>query len=334
MSMLKKTVSQLLLSQLVSFCMRRGWIVDDVFRQAGYDLAQLRVGQRLLTQDDFLPLLLSISKQKHMPDIALKLGHEIHSEQLGVFGALVSSSANLTAAVHVFSQFNALLDDRFQLHLKKRHDTLWLVYESGYKPVSQHPFYTELLFSAVAAHANQFSRLDSAPLSIEFAHAAPNYSASYADHFTCPVAWSKTHNQMQLPTHAANTPFTTQNTRYHAHALAEAKKLLPNQSASRTEQVRAYLQTHVADASACQLDAVSCFLQCSSRTLQRELQAENTSLKQLLDDTRRLIACDQLTNTNARIESIGQAVGFEYPSSFTAKFKQWTGQTPRQFREQ
>lgn len=322
--------SQLILSQLVSFCMRRGWSADDVFRDAGFDLAQLRIGQRLFTQDDFMPVLASIAQQKNKPNIALQLGQEIHSEQLGLFGALISSSPNLTVAVQRFTEFNQLLDDRFQLNMSMDEDSLWLIYKSH---PEAHPFYAELLFSAVSAHAKQFSRFDATPILIEFTHTEPDYTACYAQYFPCPIAFNKTQNRMQLPKDAAEAPFTTQSTRYHKHALSEAKKLLPNQPATRSAQVSSYLKSHLADADACHLDVVSTFLNCSSRTLQRELKSENTSLKKLLDEARRISACKQLQNTNVSIESIGQSVGFEYPSSFAARFKQWTGLTPRQFRD-
>lgn len=325
--------SQIILSQLVSFCMRRGWSADEVLRRAGFDLAQLRIGQRLLTQDDLIPLLTSIALQKNLPDIALQIGQEIHSEQLGLFGTLVSSSPNLTVAVQRFTEFNQLLDDRFQLSISMQDNTLWLIYESYHVADAMHPFYSEILFSAVTAHANQLSRFDAAPKCIEFMHDQPDYANCYSQYFPCEVLFGKAQNRMQLPRYVAETPFTTQNTRYHTHALTEAKKLLPSQTASRRAQVSSYLKNHLADAEACHLNAVSTFLNCGPRTLQRELKAESTSLKQLLDEVRKTAACKQLKNTTASIDSVGQSVGFKHPSSFAAKFKQWTGMTPRQFRD-
>lgn len=313
--------------------MRRSWSAQDVFRVAGFDLAQLRIGQRLLVQDDLMPLIQSIAEQKNIPDIALQLGQEIHSEQLGLFGALISSSANLAVAVERFTEFNQLLDDRFQLSMSMEDDALWLTYEHNQLEALTNPFYAELLFSAVAAHAKQFSRFDAAPTLIEFTHEKPDYEGCYAQYFPCTINFGQSKNRMQLPKDAAEAPFTTQNTRYHAHALVEAKKLLPATDVSCRKQVTSYFKSHLADAQACQLDAVSAFLNVSTRSLQRELKAENTTFKTLLDDARKTVACERLKNTTGSIESIASSVGFENPSSFSAKFKQWTGMTPRQFRE-
>ncbi|GAA5317552.1 MAG: AraC family transcriptional regulator [Candidatus Pelagadaptatus aseana] len=72
----------------------------------------------------------------------------------------------------------------------------------------------------------------------------------------------------------------------------------------------------------------------SPQTLRRKLQAENTSYQNIKDGLRRDIAIDKLVNENLSVAEIGQLLGFVEPASFTRAFKQWTGISPAEYREQ
>lgn len=68
------------------------------------------------------------------------------------------------------------------------------------------------------------------------------------------------------------------------------------------------------------------------RQLQRELQAENTSYQQLLDETRQKLALSYLKDRENSLGDVAFLLGFSKPSAFYRAFKRWTGQTPRTYR--
>ncbi|MCP3871186.1 MAG: AraC family transcriptional regulator [Gammaproteobacteria bacterium] len=73
-------------------------------------------------------------------------------------------------------------------------------------------------------------------------------------------------------------------------------------------------------------------LNMSSRTLLRKLHDEDTSFKQLLDETRRELAEEYIKNPEVSIGEITYLLGFSEPSNFTRAFKRWTGRAPISFR--
>ena len=74
-------------------------------------------------------------------------------------------------------------------------------------------------------------------------------------------------------------------------------------------------------------------LHMSESSLRRRLQGESTSYQQLKDEVRCQVAIDKLLNEDARIADLSDYLGFTEPSSFVRSFKNWTGETPRSYRE-
>lgn len=74
-------------------------------------------------------------------------------------------------------------------------------------------------------------------------------------------------------------------------------------------------------------------LAVSSRTLQRRLQGEGTSYKDVVQQTRERLARHYLGQTQLTSSEIAYLLGFEEPSSFFRAFHEWTGETPEGHRQ-
>lgn len=73
-------------------------------------------------------------------------------------------------------------------------------------------------------------------------------------------------------------------------------------------------------------------LNVSVRTLHRQLDDEGTSLQAIKDDMRRAQAIEQLSRTTRPIKQVARSVGYASEKSFARAFRQWTGQSPSEFR--
>lgn len=71
----------------------------------------------------------------------------------------------------------------------------------------------------------------------------------------------------------------------------------------------------------------------SVRTLRRALSAEKMSFKTLKAQHLRDKAIHLITETNLSIEHIANILGFTEASAFSRVFKQWTGSSPRDYRQ-
>lgn len=79
--------------------------------------------------------------------------------------------------------------------------------------------------------------------------------------------------------------------------------------------------------------ALASALNVSVRTLHRQLEEENTSLQALKDAVRRERAIEQLSRTRHPIKQIALSIGFSSEKTFARAFRQWTGESPGEYRQ-
>ena len=80
------------------------------------------------------------------------------------------------------------------------------------------------------------------------------------------------------------------------------------------------------------LEAISRKLNMTARTLRRRLEQEGTSFKTLTEEAKRRDALTLLDDFNLDIQRVAELLGYQDPANFTRAFRQWTGQTPSQYR--
>ncbi len=83
---------------------------------------------------------------------------------------------------------------------------------------------------------------------------------------------------------------------------------------------------------ACTLSALAGALQMSTRTLQRRLAAQHTSLVEVVDGVRRTEAARLLSSSTESVAAIAFALGFSSQGSFHRAFVRWYGVPPGTYR--
>ena len=79
---------------------------------------------------------------------------------------------------------------------------------------------------------------------------------------------------------------------------------------------------------------VAALLKISPRSLQRQLETNQTTYTDLLQETRHELACHYLQDAHMTLVDVALALGFHDQSNFVKAFKGWQGMTPGQFRKQ
>ena len=75
-------------------------------------------------------------------------------------------------------------------------------------------------------------------------------------------------------------------------------------------------------------------LDMSEQTLRRKLSAEGISYQQIKDNLRQDMANMLLRNGAINIATISKQLNFSEPRAFTRAYKQWSGITPKEYRQQ
>ena len=80
------------------------------------------------------------------------------------------------------------------------------------------------------------------------------------------------------------------------------------------------------------LEQVATHLEMPPWTLQRKLKAEDTSFRELLDETRKALALIYIRDSQYSLGEIAYLLGFAYPNAFQRAFRRWTGKAPGEYR--
>lgn len=173
---------------------------------------------------------------------------------------------------------------------------------------------------------------DLRPLAVEFITTAQDEVQPYQEAFGCPLRLGTSVNALLFSHADVNLPLPTAQPRLasiHERVVGEyiAQLFHPHTSA----RVRAAIPEHFADGEP-RRGAVARALGMSERTLQRRLEAEGASFRQILDDTRKELAQRYFEHGNVALAHVAYLLGFNDQSSFFRAAKRWFGMTPQQYR--
>jgi AraC-like DNA-binding protein len=80
------------------------------------------------------------------------------------------------------------------------------------------------------------------------------------------------------------------------------------------------------------LEEIASEFSMQPRTLNRRLQAENTTFRELINEARFEVARQLLGGTGMRIADVALALGYANTSGFSRSFQRWSGAAPSEWR--
>lgn len=191
----------------------------------------------------------------------------------------------------------------------------------------------ESTFSALITATQQLTGKHLSASEVWFQHPRPDDCSEHERIFQTTVQFSQPVNRISLDPTCLNWAIRSSNPNLlsvfelHASAMLKAQ----NQAQHYSQKVIAAIAHHL-QGEVPLIEAIAHSLTISVRQLQRELQTEETSYQQLLDDTRKELALRQLQIAETSIHDLAFLLGFSEPSAFHRAFKRWTGKTPRNYR--
>jgi AraC-like DNA-binding protein len=182
--------------------------------------------------------------------------------------------------------------------------------------------------------ARLLTRKQITPKLVRFAHQAPTDTAGHESFFGCPVRFGEEQNAMQLQQEDLALPLPSADEKLGEYLRSRANLALqqrgdPHESQlTRIRQIMAEeLQKGVPS-----VEQVAKRLATSGRTLRRRLDAEGTSFRVLLDETRARLAEGYVQDERMPLSEVAFLLGFSEPSAFHRAFKRWTNTTPSVWR--
>ena len=307
-----------------------------------------------MSREDFLDLSLSINELDHLQVVAaeefltlhelladklgrgfaVRVGQKMHIEDYGVLGLSWRTCSKVGEIFERSERYFKLLSNTFDWQIKKEGSISHIVLnrEAHRKGME---LSTEASLSATVVVLKAMSEKDISPIQVSFKHEKPKDLSSHIVAFNCPLLFDQP--QYSISYNTADLNLRT------AKADASINNYLLQQVDEKTKGIKIPGHKIINDVEAIIKDAlptgipsihyISDLLAMSNRTLTRRLSEAGVTYRDLIKRTQETIAKDMLYNTEQSIGEIAFLTGFSEQSAFNRAFKNWTDQTPSEFRK-
>lgn len=266
--------------------------------------------------------------------LPLRVGASMRCENYGAFGLAWKSALNLLGSCERAERYARVLtsvatyqvretEPGFLMHLHRDGDRCNLGFRLS----------NEATIASIAAISQEVSTTQFRASAIYFKHAAPATTAAHEQHFDCPVHFDTdmdallvSHELMQAPNQLGDPAIVKF---FDAHLEGEVAEF--DDEVSLERRVRTRISRALSQGIPT-LSEVATHFGMSARTLQRRLSDRGYSFQTLVDESRRQLAKQLLSETNYPLAEVAFLTGFSEQSAFNRAFKRWAGQTPRSFR--
>lgn len=171
------------------------------------------------------------------------------------------------------------------------------------------------------------------PLRVELVFPIDTARGYLEEFLDCPVTWGNEREKFYFSKEEFEEPLPgfIPDVLDSTSRIAEQYLESLDQSKVATEVRRLLVQ--MLPAGKADQDTIANRLYRSTSTLQRQLSAEGTSYRDILETTRRGLAEKYLRDGDYSQAEIAYMVGFSDQSNFARAFKRWTGMSPGQFQK-
>jgi len=184
-------------------------------------------------------------------------------------------------------------------------------------------FFASLILMCRHSYGDHF-----APRRLSLARPAPVDTDAFKAFFRCPVEFGAPAHAISLDSTQLREILPTGNAELaHASDRIVTRYLAQLDRRYLSMQVKALLIDRLSSGNVSQ-ESVAEELHVSLRTLQRRLEDEETTYKEILDETRQELAAQYVRQSHLAINEIGFLLGFSEPANFSRAFRRWNGVSP------
>ncbi len=288
-------------------------------------------------------LLENLQKALDKPALGLMIGEFVKVEYFGCLGYLLKTSKDLEQALRCFERFQRLLYDGNRASLTFESDVQGrflakLIWEADYGYSNQ--LSDELLISGLVSLAKKMLADDSIkPLKIDFTNRVPeSHEHIYREYFECDVTFGQPNLCVTFPANYFSLPIQGSDQQLHQLMSSQAESLLeqaPNADQNDESfliKVRKVLVRALQEGEPT-VEAVAEQFHISPRSLHRRLKEEGVVFRELLKETRMLLARQYLKDKKMSLPEVALMLGYSEQSAFSRAFKLWFDETPLQYQK-
>jgi AraC-like DNA-binding protein len=273
------------------------------------------------------------------PLLGAKLGARARMEHLGLIGLIFRASTNLEIALNQLRKFFPVLQSATRVELDARRAKPEFIYQILGPTIWPRRQDSELTLAATCSHIRSLLGESWSPVEVHFEHERVQHETAQIECalweiFRAPVLFNQPANRLILGPRDLVRPLASRGERMIPQLERHLKDLMRTNETtfdSCAAQVSHIISKRLGQADL-EVNSIAAEIGLSSRTLQRRLAEEGTSLRDLVRRRRSHIVDRLLKDPKTKMTAIAHDVGYADATTFSRAFKSWSGDTPRDHR--
>jgi AraC-like DNA-binding protein len=265
------------------------------------------------------------------PHFGLRLGLSARRNALGLVGEILPHCADLGTALGCLRAYYHLHDRGAMPTLVVEGDTITLAYSILVGPIRG---FDQVQDMALAVGFNIIRALcgrDWKPRAVLFSRRGPDDMRPYQKAFPYPMAFDAECTSLVLPKSDLERRVAGADAQEFAKLEARLAGLRHEHGLTFLDEVRRTVQALVVRQHF-SVDAVARSFAMNRRQLNRRLENEGTSIREIADEVRRRLALCMIDETDMSLGDVSAALGYSGTSTFNHAFRRWQGVGPKQWR--
>lgn len=303
--------------------------------QHNIDLSLREAAGGYIPANSFVELLEKAAEAFDCPHFGLLVASHKPGLSFGVLNQLIKASPNVGVALHNAHRRVKVFTQSSLWHVRTSADTATIIRTNRY------PFPSSSIQAESLGIGNYFKLLKDLmgpgwhPTSVVFTRPAPPPASVrfYRNMFESPVYFDREHSGINLKASDLQLPIPTSD----PELLAIIKQHITTLESAAEDDIRSQVNQvirQLLDTGTCTMQVVAGTLGMHSKGLQRALQEQGTSFKELLVETRLQVAQFYLSNSKIELIRLADILGYSDSSAFSRSFKKQCGLSPQHWRQE
>jgi len=326
-------VSQNIILRLLQAVESLGHSPDLICKSVGITMVDLKAGQLILNDDDAEKIWTACVKTTGNPELGFYIGANASIESLGLLGQLFQNSVSLKELLLFASNYIWLMTDliKFEVIIEKNDFYIQITPDPHLQALfparSKQVCLLTLAISMRIKEVLTLSSAESAIVSLPFKLKNRDQLLKFTSN--SPIENNANHYKIFGSNEILDIKIVNANPEMLISIIDYCNSHINASHKTWSSKVEKFLLSHYIYKFPVLID-VSNHFNIGERTLQRNLNSENTSYKDILKRVRFNLAIIELKKTE-NIKEIAAKIGFANASSFRKAFKNWSGVSIKEF---